>query len=93
MEDQQDYKLFDLMKYTNSYNLGWRFSRYEKSKRMIHVLQNIAKFNQGDSFAEGLIQGFAAGLSKNPDRQNRSSELDLIFNAQEQEKSKGDQER
>lgn len=93
MENQDNFKLFDLIKYSNSYNLGWRFSKYEHSARMISVIKNIARYNKGDSFAEGLLQGFEAGHSQNPSKYKRTTELDLIFGAKEQEKEKGEPER
>jgi len=88
MENQENFKLFDLIKYRNSYNLGWRFSKYEHSKRMISVIQNIARYNKGDSFAEGLLQGFEAGRSKSSDKDKRMSELDFIFSNKEKENDK-----
>jgi hypothetical protein len=85
MENQDNYKMFDLMKYSNAYNLGWRFSRYANSSRMKAVISNISKFNKGDSFADGLLQGFEAGRSKqNPEKKmHRKNELDHIFKSKE----------
>jgi hypothetical protein len=93
MENQENFKMLDLIKYSNSFNLGWRFSKYENSKRMISVIKNIAQHNKGDSFAEGLLQGFTAGRSQNPTKQKRNNELDIIFSSKEQEKEKGEPER
>ncbi len=89
MEKQQDnYKVLDLMKYSNAYNLGWRFSRYANSSRMKAVITNISKFNKEDSFANGLLEGFEAGRStQNPAKKiHRKNELDQIF--QDKEKSR-----
>ena len=88
MENQENFILLDLIKYSNSYNLGWRFSKYEHSTRMISVIKNIARYNKGDSFAEGLLQGFVAGLSKSTDKDKRMSELDFIFSNKEKENDK-----
>ena len=88
MENQENFKLLDLIKYSNSYNLGWRFSKYEHSTRMISVIKNIARYNKGDSFAEGLLQGFEAGRSKSTDKDKRMSELDFIFSNKEKENDK-----
>jgi len=93
MENKENFKLLDLLKYSNGFNLGWRFSRYERSQKMVSVIKNIARYNKDDSFADGLLQGFEAGRSQDPVKHKRSSELDLIFGAKEQEKEKGEPER
>ena len=86
MDEQDDFKMVDLIKYSNAYNLGWRYSRYENSKQMIAVIKKIAEYNKGDSFCEGLLNGFDAGRTKNPDKQKRMSELDIIFKEKGQKK-------
>ena len=88
MKTQENFKMVDLMKYTNAFNLGWRFSRYEKSNRMIEVIKNIHAHNKGDSFCEGLLNGFDAGRSKTTDKEKRMSELDIIFSQNEKENEK-----
>ena len=88
METQENFKMVDLIKYSNAYNLGWRFSKYENSKQMTTVIKNLARYNKGDSFCEGLLNGFDAGRTKNPDKQKRMSELDIIFKEREKENEK-----
>ena len=85
MDTQEDFKMVDLIKYSNAYNLGWRYSRYENSKQMIAVIKKIAEYNKGDSFCEGLLNGFDAGRTKNPDKK-RMNELDIIFQKKENDK-------
>ena len=89
---QENFKIFDLFKYTNGYNLGYRFSKYEKSNRMKGVISNIAKFNKEDSFAEGLLSGFEQGRQFPTKNLNRKTELDVLFKSTTPTKEKG-QER
>ncbi len=88
MKKPKDYKMVDLLKYTNAFNLGWRFSKYEKSIRMLEVIKNIHAHNKGDSFCEGLLNGFNAGRSKTADKDKRMSELDIIFSNKQKENDK-----
>jgi len=88
MKTQENFKMVDLMKYTSAFNLGWRFSRYDKSTRMIEVIKNIHTHNKGDSFCEGLLSGFDAGRSKTVIKGKRMSELDIIFSKKEKENEK-----
>jgi len=89
MENQGDYKMIDLMKYANAYNLGWRLSRYEKNDRMNQVILNLKKFNKEDSFCDGLLSGFEAGRSKSHGKQKRMNELDVVLSGKKNEKQKG----
>ena len=89
---QENFKMLDLFKYTNGYNLGYRFSKYEKSERMKEVVSNIAKYNKEDSFAVGLLSGFEQGRKFPAKKNQRKTELDMIFEKDEQSRD-SDKER
>ncbi len=84
------------VKFRNGYNLGWRLAKYQNSKVVKAMLQNIAELNTEDQWAIGLANGFEAARSKDPSKRVRLNELDVIFDKDKEnqkEKDKEDLER
>lgn len=86
----------DQVKFRSGYNIGWRLFKYQNSKVVKAMLQNISELNKDDPWAIGLANGFEAGRSKDPSKRTRLNELDVIFDKDKEnqkEKGKEDLER
>lgn len=87
-KENDNFKMVDLMKYSSGFNLGYRYAKYSQNERMKQVISNISKFNKGDPFTDGMLQGFENSRSQNPAKNKRKNELDGIFNEKNIDRNK-----
>ena len=93
MKAQEINEKLEQVKFRSGYNIGWRLFKYQNSKVVKALMQNIAEQNKEDQFAIGLANGFEAGRSKDPSKRNRLNELDVIFDKENQKELGKDLER